>query len=383
MMLDASKFSIICVLAPLLHWPIYSASQNLVSNPSFEEIHAEPDYSPAGINESPHWSKLEGTTDFFHAAYRSPHSVPDNWRGEQQPASGDGYAGIITGSRNREYLVTRLNEPLAADQIYDVRFEVSLSEQSKFGHDALGVSVLHDEPLETEVWKYIYVVRNVKGSALVDTLGWTTIEGQFRADGGEEYLLIGSLPHPGTVTVDREGGIAPWAYYFIDDVYLAPCPKPVITKFELDTVLCGGQGIALQGLPDAKNHRWHHAGVAENLVIEQGGLYYLDNHYDCQVIQQVYKIEFDDCDCTISLPTLYNEATPFYTDISPIVIKYDLEMYGVGGKRVLSLKDQEGGIVSEFVPTVSSSYFWTARLTCMGTEQVFMRDVSGKMIVQN
>jgi hypothetical protein len=123
-------------------------AQNLVPNPGFEEYLTNPDYSPTGVNKAPDWSRLDYTTDFFHIQYKAPSSVPSNFRGTKQPAAGEGYAGLISfagsGSASNEFLVVQLKEPLQADQIYDLSFEVSLSNLSRFGVDGIGALVLHE-----------------------------------------------------------------------------------------------------------------------------------------------------------------------------------------------------------------------------------------------
>ncbi len=381
----------LCGLAAiLLSIPLrQSYSQNLVPNPGFEQHLNDPESSADGVNEAPHWFRLERTSDFFHAQYDSPNSVPANWRGYQSAGSGEGYAGIIAFTLaapvNHEFLAVRLTESLMADQIYDISFEVSLSEQSRWGIDALGAVLLQHEPTQEDLDEYQYVVRNQHGHILGDTMAWQTISGQVRAEGGEEYLLIGTL------LKDREVSFSeiidpdiPWAYYFIDNVYLAPCQYQHIVQFELDTVACSGEKIAIQGLEDAINYRWlDGAGVKRDRQVRADGIYVIDNHYDCEVVQQVFQISFSDCGCTIALPTLYNELGFFGMQISPIVQSWSLRMYDASGRIVLSTDEQEG-IISEQIPTGSAVYFWTANLSCLDpNENVFHRTVQGKMLVQN
>ncbi|MCB0687869.1 MAG: hypothetical protein KDC53_15140 [Saprospiraceae bacterium] len=365
--------------------------QNLVKNPGFEEYLLDPDYSPAGVNDAPGWFALGKTTDFFHAQYRSPFNIPFNFRGHKQPATGEGYAGIISfafGSpSSNEFLVNILKEPLIRDQIYDLSFELSLSNLSRYGVDGIGAVVLHEAPTQkkVELGQYEYTIRNDYGHALSDTTKWVKIERQFRAEGGEQYLMIGSLYHETPITFSEDlDPNAPWAYYYIDNVYLAPCPKPVITQFELDTALCKGETITLHGLDDAKNYRWHQAGgVRQNRNINEDGLYILDNHYDCKVIQQYFRIAFDDCNCTIKLPTLYSHSTFFHMEVSPIVLSWDLRMYDGTGQFFLRT-DEEKGLDPLMIPDVSATYFWIAELTCLGPEDnIFSNKISGKIIIQN
>ena len=361
-----------------------SIAQNLVPNPGFEERLSEPIYGPSGVNKSPHWFRLGGTSDFFHATYDAPNAVPSNFRGTQAPAEGLGYAGIIA-TINWEFIAVKLIEPLIEDQIYDLSFAVNLSEQSRHGIDGLGAILLKDEPNEKELKLYNYTLRNQFGRVLTDTANWTIIAGQFRAEGEEQYLLIGSLPDDKPITFSDVlmDGLAPWAYYFIDNVYLAPCPKPVIQKIALDTSICDGTQLLLSGQVQAKSHRWQHGGVRPTRVITEPGLYILDNHYDCEVQQQIFRVHFSDCDCQIKLPTLYHEADRFFIQVSPIVLSYDLSMYGGHGQALWETDEAFEDPLPD-VPVVSGPYFWRADLTCLGPDdKTFKRLVSGKMIIQN
>ena len=83
---------------------------------------------------APPWAcPTTGTSDYFNscAASSSPVDVPVNTMGTQSPESGNGYAGIVLrheSNQYREYLITQLTEPLAADMWYYVSFYVSPAE---------------------------------------------------------------------------------------------------------------------------------------------------------------------------------------------------------------------------------------------------------------
>jgi hypothetical protein len=170
-----------------------AVAQNLVPNPGFEEYLENPNYSPSGVNAAPGWSRLENTADFFHAQYAPMFSVPDNFRGYQEPATGEGYAGIFSFAQahteGNEFLVAKLNEPLQKDQIYDLSFEVNLSNRSRYGVDGIGAVLLNEEPTQKrmDLGEYEYFFRNDYGRTLTDTVNWIKQERQFRAEGGEQY----------------------------------------------------------------------------------------------------------------------------------------------------------------------------------------------------
>jgi hypothetical protein len=117
--------------------------------------------------------------------------------------------------------------------------------------------------------------------------------------------------------------------------------------------------------------------------VTKEGLYVLDNHYDCNVIQQYFRIAFEDCNCTLTLPTLYNHTTIFHMKVSPLVLSWNLQMYDGGGQIILST-DENKGLDPEWIPAISAPYFWTAQLACLGPEdQIIPNTISGKLIIQD
>src|SRR5690606_321700 len=80
-----------------------SFSQNLVPNPSFEEIWECPGLS--GNILPPYETEISlkqwslptlGTSDYYHiCGTASSSSVPTNWMGYQYPRTGDAYTGFI------------------------------------------------------------------------------------------------------------------------------------------------------------------------------------------------------------------------------------------------------------------------------------------------
>ena len=142
-------------------------AQNLVPNPGFEIALENPTYSAAGQNMDPFWFTHTGSTDFFHAAYRDFVRPPATFRGFQEPASGDGMAGIISG---REFLAVELLSTLQKDEIYNVRFVVNLSEESEFASDGIGVLFLEEDPRDVAL-SGDYDLRNMRGNIIRDTSG--------------------------------------------------------------------------------------------------------------------------------------------------------------------------------------------------------------------
>ena len=362
-------------------------AQNLMPDPGFESYIQQPDYVAGGVTRSLFWFSGNGTPDYFHDQYVSGAKPPDTYRGNQAPASGNGFAGIIAYAENSafEYLSVELRDILVPDQIYDIRFDINLSNESRSGTDGIGAFVLDHVPHRDSLRRYQYTFRNRYGNILVDTVNWVTIEGQFRAEGGEKYLMIGGKDRNGDLVSFSEP-INPdfgFTYYFVDNVYLAPCPNQRITRFELDTTLCEGAQLMIEGLTNAKSYRWNKGGVKRSQVIRSSGTYILDNHYDCEVVQQIFVVDFDECDCNLKLPTLVRNFEYRDIAVSPIVQDWKLSLFDAAGQRLISTNSSFENL-SNWVFETSGPYFWLAQLQCWDpNDQLFSRTMSGKIIIQN
>ncbi len=236
-------------LIPTLVSPSEQATshENLVYNPSFEEHLSCPEkvdaYGVLAIVKD--WFQpTSGSADYYNTCGTRECGVPKNKLGVQYPHSGNGYCGIYCSKTDyREYLQTKLKEPLQAGQRYELSFYVSLSEYSAGAVATIGAllskTCLQDTGTYTLMQKevrpvtatisqtiatyYLPQVQNDYFHVLTNTASWSKISGTFVADGGEQYLTIGNfLPANQSNLTDLETltYLLPGAYYYIDDVSL-------------------------------------------------------------------------------------------------------------------------------------------------------------------
>lgn len=118
------------------------AQQNYVPNGNFDyhNINSCP-YAHSQMNYCTGWRQYTyGTSDFFHAC---GYNVSSGVWGYQQPASGPGLAGGYQYYRGHPYIykeyIARAITPLLLGGTYEVSVSVSLSNNSRFGTDDLGV----------------------------------------------------------------------------------------------------------------------------------------------------------------------------------------------------------------------------------------------------
>lgn len=377
--------SLLILLANLFFHPCLQ-SQNLIPNPGFEEYLDNPPYGAAGVNESVAWFGLRTTTDFFHRQYQFDSSLPQNFRGYQEPASGDGCAGIIAGPEANEYLIVELPRPLVAGALYEVGFKANLSNACRYGTDDLGLSFLYEDPFELDLRKdVVYHVKNPEGELITDTVGWKDLEGFYLAEGGEKYLMIGNF-YSGSemdLQVVNEGAVFDWAYFYIDDVFLYPCSYAPFEELSRDTVLCDGQSIRLSGLPGAKSHYWVGIDARSTIEVNEPGVYIVNNYDDCDnLLQLTYSVAPTDCDCTIRIPSVQYTGDPLQVLSDLNVQSFELEFYDASGRLVAATSNVN--LESFQLLNYSALYFWKARLSCLEKNNFSIQKVmGGKVVVQH
>lgn len=206
-----------------------SFAQNLVPNPSFENVNCPTGYTgfPAQVEAFMH--------DWYSATCASPDpmtncssnantSVPDVWFGHQEARTGTNYMGLGFYGSWYEYIGVRLTQPLVSGEVYHVSFYVSMAEQVRYAADKLGIYFSTSEircysGFSGPVLTHVPQVTQPAGLFLTDSVGWTAISGTYTALGGEEYIVIGYF-NPWNVAAlqDIGNGGTTRCYYYIDDV---------------------------------------------------------------------------------------------------------------------------------------------------------------------
>ncbi len=219
-------------------------SQNLVYNGDFEIYSTCPDNTSIPtlmqIEYCTGWTapRRQGTSDYFNVC--SPLNpqqtvptvgVPHNLFGTQEPMSGNGYVGLygwFSFGYNlfeyREYVQTKLAQHLQKGKAYKFSFNASLA-YSSYTIQKLG-AVFSKESFYEDTDDRINAVPQIVNSNgyLLDSLGWTLIEGTFLADGTEEYLTIGyfedSVTMKDTIPILDPNEYFHWCYFYIDNACL-------------------------------------------------------------------------------------------------------------------------------------------------------------------
>lgn len=216
--------------------------QNLVPNGSFEEINREPTTFDQ-LSRAQGWDNVTiGMAELFSTkASVKTVGIPENFYGSIEPQDGERYAGFFAWKDDQrrdydsdpedpfrpgwsaysEYPWITLPRLLKEGQEYEVSFHVALAGNSDRAVAGIGAYL---SPLKLNYQNRSFLRERsqvVEVKILKERNTWVEIKGRFKAEGNEEYLIIGTFP---TAIFDTEriieGHDNQFAYYYLDNVVL-------------------------------------------------------------------------------------------------------------------------------------------------------------------
>ncbi len=237
------------------------------------------------IDESLNWDHLKTFpneyADYFNGCHAPSSStvnvdVPNNDFGTQTSHNGgQAYAGVRTYSANstgtdpstREYIVQRLDAPLVQGKTYRVKFYTSHAENSNAvtrigallsdtNPCSLFVNVSGTSALVSacDTDEALGLSPQIESAGAVTDRNWTAIEGTIRAQGGEEWIILGNfrvddLSDAGQAQANgsfpgQGSSLARLGYYYIDDVSIFEvenvCKTTHTETIRVDQAPCAG-----------------------------------------------------------------------------------------------------------------------------------------------
>ncbi|MCF8408803.1 MAG: gliding motility-associated C-terminal domain-containing protein [Crocinitomicaceae bacterium] len=219
-------------------------AQNLITNPSFEDI--DSCYGqPAGIGfDVFKWSGCKGWSNPIKSSSdlwcQNPivgNTVPPNTITYQKPRTGENMVGLLINSGNvvsyREFIQNEIEDPLVSGKTYKISFYYSLGWGSESGYcPANQFGVYGSTTLVKDTSAYWLSQLSPLGVSdginfIDDTLNWSSCEITFTASGGERFLTIGNFQDSTNTTFNEPCDTNLWngisyagAYYYLDDFSL-------------------------------------------------------------------------------------------------------------------------------------------------------------------
>jgi len=263
--------------------------QNMVRNPSFEQYRKVPsDLGEWGMVS--YWSSpTAASPDYFHKRAGGKNvDIPYNKMGRSTARSGYAYAGIYAYASRylkrdfREYVQLELKQPLLSGNTYCVKAHVFLAQSSNRAVGALGMNASkiswnqkNELPIVSKNMTYMLQ----EDRSPLDERAWVEISCQYKAQGGERYLVLGNFDDDkktkvsGAIENDTfKNPHVDFAYYYIDDV----CVTNSSTNFTCD---CGSfdlvrtrgeEHIVLDMKIQKKEYYLGQVIIMQNLDFEKG-----------------------------------------------------------------------------------------------------------------
>jgi len=213
---------------------------NLVLNYSFEDTISCP-LVKTEIEKAKHWFQPlpSSTSDYIHICQ-------NYWGAVFSYSVDDAFARIDlfdgTSYNYREYIQTKLSEPLLKNKKYCVEIDVAPNQYGWAVTDAIG-AYFSDTLVHQQIPERLDVIPQFHNSSGIidDTLNWTTITGSFIAQGGEQYMTIGNFTKGNQVNYYQTGWGVGCCCHNIDNVKVYYCgpdttPEPPIPPLVIPNV---------------------------------------------------------------------------------------------------------------------------------------------------
>jgi outer membrane protein OmpA-like peptidoglycan-associated protein len=212
----------------LLTFVQISFSQNLVPDPGFE-------LSPITFDST--WKRTYGTSDLFDSLSRGNRrqNVQVKYFDNPKPHNGIRQLGaiydhFINGGMG-ETTHIKLSSSMVANVVYEISMYARLYEEMKYPMEYIPVFFTKEEPKSNLGNVRFTAVKNDK-KFVSQYSNWEKITGYYKAEGGEQYLVIGNFKNANYKQLYEK--TASPSYYFIDDVSVVFSEKdePEITTIE-------------------------------------------------------------------------------------------------------------------------------------------------------
>lgn len=325
--------------------------ENLIPNPSFEDIVNCPDATFSGqlIYAEPWYNALLTPDLFNECAPSNEGGVPINGTNCYQNArSGNGYAGIntyINIGRTTEFMEVKLNKRLEKNKKYFISFFVSPSncaDPEICYSDGMGLAfsdTLYKEDAivgAEQIPPFTPAIQNPVGNILKDTVNWIEISGCYTAKGAEQYAIVGNFRSSANTQSEGCVGVT-GSYHYIDDVGVYeynPLPDTLI--------LCSGETRTIGKSFLNASYLWNTGATDSTLTINQEGRYIVNAVIsNCTLSDTIIVLEMDKLSNALPSDTLLCEGETLVINI-PITGNYTWS----SGETSNNISISAGGVYS-------------------------------------
>jgi len=208
---------------------------NLITNGDFENTNTRTLKKVGGLEEfCEGWfpATFEPADIFARDVKSDDVAIPTNKFGVQEDANnGDHYAGFRAyapgGKASRSYLEAPIRTPLQKGKMYCVRFDVSLSDLSKYAVNYIGAYLPNKKYLQKNNGDIVedFQIKDRSNRVFNGQDDWQTVCSSYIAAGGENHIIIGCFEREDKLKVEKmkrprsvAGAQSYEAYYYVDNV---------------------------------------------------------------------------------------------------------------------------------------------------------------------
>ena len=346
-------------------------AQNLVPNPSFENVNAvvcDPftaiDFDTCNTDW---YTPTLGTPDLFSTTIaqscwnfqpNSTYPGPIGLKGPQLPRTGDVMAGFfastIAGFDQREYVQVQLTQALEPCRLYRVSFYVSLADSTEFSTSKIGAH-LDTAPQMLGTDNVLVLNPQVEASGVIDdATNWVLVVDTIEATSAFEYLTIGNFYDDAntdtTSNPNSSGKPGTYgAYYFLDDVAVERvCPEVSLGP---DQTFCIGDTLRL-GIPAGvcyTRFEWSNGDtVNTTLNIMDEGFYSIRMWQDTCVFGDTLFADGLVCPATLDAANVFSPNGDGINDIfKPVyytrIESYEMKIYDRWGNLMFISNNMDSG----------------------------------------
>jgi len=268
--------------------------------------------------------------------------------------------GGLAGTDLREYVQSKLLNPLKLSSKYYLSFQISFADNSEFASDGIG-ALLSVDSVNNGDYQIIDSLPQIKvpdGVAITDKINWTLVDGCFTAKGGESFLTIGNFKYDNQLTLQSLGGGSTVGGYYIDDVQLHEIPA---FKSDSNHFICAGvidsTFLNLSDTSEVTTYSWSPTNGLANPTSPQTWAkptitttYTLSQYTPCDTsnIQVTVYVGPNACDSIVSVETLNFPLSNFklypnpnkgeFSVVSELYNNAVLEIFNTLGELVYQIK---------------------------------------------
>jgi len=243
--------------------PVLLQAQNLVLNPSFEELNTNCCTYPPGVPKmlmleswsSPNIDYMNAFWGYWNTCYIcNPYVsvyIPNVGFGSQYPSTGNGFVGLYNLDTLdvvlREYLQGELSSSLIPGVNYVLSFRVSLSDECYYSSDNLGV-FFSDHLIDTNASHLPYTPQVELNDYVLEKENWQMISKGFIASDASLFFCIGNFAEASEIDTiySGSGNNKRVVHFYVDDVAIYPADAPVYAADAGgDQLLCKGESATL------------------------------------------------------------------------------------------------------------------------------------------